>query len=96
MFLYANLLLDRICDRNSNDGAKSIGSAFMAVIGSGNVDAIWALLETKAYPNLRSKSHSLPLKKATGLGEVYKETITKSRSSNPLCCCLIRQSERRS
>ena len=94
MFLYANLLLDRICDRNSNSDAESIGSALIAAIGSGNVNAIWALVEKKAYPHLRSKNHGLPLEKPAGLGEAYKETITKSRSFNPLCYYLIRQSER--
>lgn len=47
----------------------------MAAICSGSNDTVFALLEEKADPNLKSKRHGKPLEKAAGLGYSCKEIV---------------------
>ncbi|KAL8945995.1 MAG: hypothetical protein Q9222_007546, partial [Ikaeria aurantiellina] len=51
------------------------GSALMAAVSSGNSDTVFALLEEKADPTLKSKGHGKPLEKAAQMGYSGKQIV---------------------
>ena len=71
-----NLLLENKPPALVDTPGGHYGSALMAAICSGNVDTVWALLEEKAQPNIKSRTYGLPLEKAISMGQAFKEIVS--------------------
>ena len=71
-----NLLLENKPAALVNTPGGHYGSAIMAATCSGNGDTVWALLEEHANPNMWSRRHGRPLRKAASLGQPYKEIVS--------------------
>lgn len=70
-----NLLLEHKPPAVVSAPGGRYGSALMAAICSGSSDTVFALLEEKANPNLKSKAYGKPLEKAADMGHPGKEIV---------------------